>query len=118
MTDRAPGHGPSPDPSTPPPDWPVEQRTDDAGRASPAWVLRLGAVLWPSFLAAIVATGVFFSQIDPDELRIISFPELQISRMAGYTIGFFMFWGLAAFSSALTLLLLTRPRQSGSREPQ
>jgi hypothetical protein len=67
---------------------------------------RLGAILWPSFFAAGVATTVCFALIDPLELRDLTFPELEISRQAGYTIGFFMFWASTASSSLFTWLLL------------
>ena len=37
---------------------------------------RFGAVLWLSFLMATAATGVFFSILDPDDLRYcVTFPE-------------------------------------------
>ena len=35
---------------------------------------------------------VFFAFVDPLQLRDITFPEADISREAGYTIAFFMFW--------------------------
>jgi len=60
------------------------------------------AVLWPSFLTAVVATGVFFSAFDPDEL----FPfgaDLEISRLGIYTIGFLLFWLITVVSGAGTL---------------
>jgi len=61
-------------------------------------------VLWPAFLMAIVAEGIFFSMIDPHELRIVA-EQLQDSRGAAYTIGFFVFWALFACSSGITYLL-------------
>lgn len=67
---------------------------------------RLGAVLWPSFFAAGVATMVCFAFIDPLALRDITFPELSISRELGYTLGFFLFWMATAASSLFTSLLL------------
>lgn len=67
---------------------------------------RLGAILWPSFFAAGVATMVFFAFVDPLLLRDLTFPELEISRGVGYTIGFFMFWACTAGSSAFTWILL------------
>ncbi|RFF27137.1 MULTISPECIES: hypothetical protein [unclassified Wenzhouxiangella] len=67
---------------------------------------RLGAILWPSFFAAGVATMVFFTIVDPLMLRDMTFPELEMSRMAGYTIGFFLFWSATAASSLFTWLLL------------
>jgi len=60
------------------------------------------AVLWPSFLTAIVATGVFFSAFDPDDL----FPfgaNLEISRLGVYTIGFLLFWLVSTISGIGTL---------------
>ena len=71
----------------------------------------LGAVLWPSFLTAGVATVVFFANIDPLTLRAQTLPDWEISREGGYTIGFLMFWAVCAASSALTLFLF------GSEEP-
>jgi hypothetical protein len=60
------------------------------------------AVLWPSFLVAIVATGLFFSAFDPADL----FPfgeDTGISRLGVYTIGFFSFWLITAVSGIGTL---------------
>jgi hypothetical protein len=79
---------------------------------------RIGAVLWPSFFAAGVATMVFFAFIDPLALRDISFVELDISREAGYTIGFFVFWLCTAASSLFTWLLLQPASHFNPRKPQ
>jgi hypothetical protein len=68
---------------------------------------RLGAVAWPSFFAASVATMVFFAIVDPAELAEITWPHVDISRQLGYTIGFFMFWACTLASSAFTALLLS-----------
>jgi len=63
-------------------------------------------ILWLSFVMAGIATGVFFSAIDPDALRsCVTFPE--VSRMGAYTIGFLLFWLLAAVSSLLTSYFLS-----------
>lgn len=61
-------------------------------------------VLWPAFLMAVVAEGVFFSLIDPRELGIVG-TRLADSREAAYTIGFFVFWLLFACSSGITYAL-------------
>lgn len=73
----------------------------------------LGAVLWPSFLTAGVATMVFFANIDPLTLRAQTAPEWEITREGGYTIGFLMFWTVCIASSALTLLLFRPPGSDG-----
>ena len=64
-----------------------------------------GAILWPSFIAAGVASMVFFAFVDPLRLQAISFPGTAISRELGYTAGFFMFWAVTALSSAVTWYL-------------
>jgi len=67
---------------------------------------RVGAILWPSFFAAGVATMVFFAFVDPLALRDISLPALALTREAGYTIAFFLFWAATAGSSLFTWILL------------
>lgn len=69
---------------------------------------RVGAIAWPSFFTAGVATMVFFAFVDPLQLRDMTWPDLEISRELGYTIGFFMFW-LAMASSSLFTWILLRP---------
>jgi len=67
---------------------------------------RLGAVLWPSFFAAGVATMMFFAMVDPLELAAATWPRWELSREAGYTLGFFLFWACTASACAFTALLL------------
>lgn len=80
----------------------------DAGAAASNAARRRGRfmmqVLWPAFLMAIVAEGMVFSLIDPQELTIVGV-YLADSREAAYTIGFFVFWLLFACSSGITYLL-------------
>lgn len=65
-----------------------------------------GVVLWPSFVAAGLASMVFFAFVDPLQLGRISFPGHTLSRELGYTVGFFMFWAVTAAASAVTCYLL------------
>lgn len=58
-------------------------------------------ILWPSFLMAGAASGLFFSLVDPAELSVFG-QSIQLGRLAAYTLGFFAFWSLGAASSALT----------------
>ena len=67
----------------------------------------IGAVAWPSFFAAAVASMVFFAVVDPGELAELTWPHLIISRKLGYSIGFFMFWACTFGSSAFSVLLLS-----------
>ncbi len=75
---------------------------------------RIGAILWPSFFAACVATMVFFAFVDPLVLRDETFPYLYMTRAMGYSIGFFMFW-LATASSSLFTWILLRPASRFNR---
>lgn len=63
------------------------------------------AILWLSFIMAGIATGAFFSAIDPDILgACVSFPE--ISRMGAYSVGFLLFWLLTASTCVLANMVL------------
>ncbi len=81
-------------------------------------------ILWPSFVVAGIAEGIFFTLFDPTDLTLFDAP-IQASRTAVYSIGFFAFWALAAASSALTCFFqrtstdINRPglRSAPPREP-
>ena len=60
------------------------------------------AVLWPSFITAIIASGIFFSAFDPRDLIPYNL-DIDISPLGAYTIGFLLFWLLAVLSSVGTL---------------
>ena len=60
------------------------------------------SVLWPSFIIAIVASGVFFSAFNPRDLIPYNL-DIEISPVAAYSIGFFLFWLLAILSSLGTM---------------
>jgi hypothetical protein len=60
------------------------------------------SVLWPSFITAIVACGIFFSAFNPRDLIPFDL-DVEFSPLAAYSIGFFIFWLLAFLSSLGTL---------------
>jgi hypothetical protein len=60
------------------------------------------SVLWPSFIMAILASGVFFSAFNPRDLVPFNL-DIDISPLAAYSTGFFLFWLLALLSSFGTL---------------
>lgn len=60
------------------------------------------SVLWPSFIVAIIASGAFFSAFNPSDLVPFNL-DIDISPIAAYSIGFFLFWLLAFLSSFGTL---------------
>ena len=65
---------------------------------------RLVRMLWPAFVVAAVAEGIFFTVFDPFDLHFFGAP-LALSRMAIYTLGFFCFWGLGTAASMLSQFL-------------
>ncbi len=78
-------------------------------------MLKVLLVLWPSFVVAGIAEGVFFTIIDPQELYLFGQP-VHFSKLATYSIGFLGFWVVCAASSLMTWFLqlgpgdLNRPR--------
>ena len=68
------------------------------------WKLHLMWVLWPAFLAAGVLEMLVFAVIDPEDMRWMG-QSLAWPRQAVYSLGFFVFWGLIAVASSLSLLL-------------
>ena len=69
---------------------------------------RLMWVIWPAFLVAGAAEGIFFTVFDPFDLHFFG-ATLDVSRVVIYTMGFFGFWGLGIASSALTVFLERSP---------
>lgn len=67
-------------------------------------------ILWPSFIVAGIAEGLFFTVFDPLDLYVFGSP-LELSRMAIYSTGFFVFWAVCAASSALTCFLQRSPSE-------
>jgi hypothetical protein len=80
-------------------------------------VQRIATVLWLSFLMAGIATGCFFSVIDPLELQYcVDFPE--VSRTAAYSIGFLLFWLLTSTSSLLAAFFIYPTKEIKSSDSQ
>lgn len=92
------------------PDDELEQAAADEPGAPPAWSqLRqdVAVTLWPSFLAASVATMFFFAFVDPSMFGAgAEPPDWLRNPRAGYAVGFFFLWSMTTLSSALTLYLV------------
>ncbi|MDJ0927852.1 MAG: hypothetical protein QNJ73_09400 [Gammaproteobacteria bacterium] len=71
----------------------------------------IAAVMWPSFLAAALATMLFFAFVDPGRMEDAMSQPLEFSRMTGYGLGFFFFWLIAVVSSAVSVFLLRTSRR-------
>ncbi|MEY3713288.1 MAG: hypothetical protein RL321_908 [Pseudomonadota bacterium] len=73
-------------------------------------------VAWCSFLAASVATLVFFAFVDPAPIVAVLQPTGALqSRTALYSLGFFFFWIVSAVSAGLTASLLCTPPSSAPK---
>lgn len=68
-------------------------------------VLRALIVAWSSFAVAAVATMLFFAAFDPVQLAEAATFPIELSRFAGYTLGFFSLWALTAAASTICLFL-------------
>jgi uncharacterized membrane protein len=80
---------------------------------------RIASVGWPSFLAAIVGSIIFFAHVDPVLLGDAMTPVMAFSPLAGYGIVFFLFWFVALLSSAMTMFLRrTRRRRPGFEDQE
>jgi len=67
-------------------------------------VKRLIPILWPSFIVGGIGEVIFFTVFDPQELYLFG-EASSLDRLTVYSIGFFLCWGFAAASSALTCFL-------------
>ena len=65
---------------------------------------RIMSVLWPAFLVACLLEALVFSLVDPRDLHWFGQP-LVMSAESIYSLAFFIFWGVCAFASGLTVLL-------------
>ncbi|HUG59026.1 MAG TPA: hypothetical protein VL002_12390 [Candidimonas sp.] len=65
-------------------------------------------VLWPSFLIGAATSATVFALVDPLDIEFLGY--IQASRQVVYALGFFLFWLMAALSSALTMHMAPRAR--------
>ncbi|MCU0925121.1 MAG: hypothetical protein MUF44_03480 [Hydrogenophaga sp.] len=78
------------------------------------WTQRLMWIAWPAFLVAAVLEMVVFAFVNPSDLAWFGTP-VGYSNEAVYTLAFFLFWGAAMASSALTTLLSLSPFEVNRR---
>jgi len=65
-------------------------------------------ILWPSFLIAGATSATVFALVDPLDIEFLGY--IQADRQVVYAAGFFLFWLMAALSSALTIHMAPRGR--------
>ena len=71
----------------------------------------IAIVIWPSFLAACLGTLLFFAAVDATVLPHTFVLDLNLSQQAIYSLGFFLFWMVAAVGSALSTWLIRTERR-------
>jgi hypothetical protein len=75
------------------------------------------AVGWGSFLAASIATMLFFAFVDPADYAWPGGEPPESMRMTGYALGFFFFWLTAALGGVIVAYLIrTATRRDADRE--
>jgi len=75
------------------------------------------SILWPAFLLACALEILVFALVDPSDLHWGG-EALRMARLGVYTVAFFIFWGMAAASSAFTALLAKPTSRELSEHPQ
>lgn len=65
-------------------------------------------IAWPAFLVTVLLEGLVFAVIDPMDLHYVA-EGFEMSRQGFYTLAFFVFWGIIALSSALSVFLMSPP---------
>jgi hypothetical protein len=84
---------------------------------SPAFRRQALQVLWPSFLMAGVLEMLLFAVVDPSALQWFGGEAFDWPRQAVYTATFFIFWGVMAVASALTVLLMRAEGEVNRQDP-
>ena len=72
---------------------------------------RLMCIAWPAFLVTVLLEGLVFAVIDPMDLHFVA-EGFELSRQGFYTLAFFVFWGVIALASALSIFLMNPPKKS------
>lgn len=71
-------------------------------------LIAFGISIWVSFLSAGLATMLFFATFDPAVIAQIATYPITISRTAGYSLGFLLFWLLLVINSVVIIWLANR----------
>jgi len=80
-------------------------------------IQRLMCIAWPAFLVTVLLEGLVFAVIDPMDIHYVA-EGFELSRQGFYTLAFFVFWGVIAIASALSIFLLNPPKSSDRLNPQ
>ncbi|MGH1543320.1 MAG: hypothetical protein ACRBHB_23150 [Arenicella sp.] len=70
----------------------------------------IGIVIWVSFVGASIATMLFFATFDPELLASFATYPIELSRTAGYSLGFLLFWLLLASNGLIIAWMTLNPK--------
>ena len=76
--------------------------------------VKIANSLWVSFVAACIATMVFFAMFDPETLGHVTTWPISLTRLEGYTVGFLLFWLLTASTALMTVLSLPKTKKDAA----
>lgn len=68
-----------------------------------------GVIAWVTFLFAGIGSILFFATFDPVEIANLATYPTELSPLAGYTIGFFLFWAFGFCCTTVSCILLALP---------
>lgn len=74
-------------------------------------IQRVIAIVWPSFITAGIATILITTAFDP----AVIFIDYDVTRLAGYSMTFFVFWVFGVFTAIATCFFL-RPCAAFSKQ--
>lgn len=70
-------------------------------------LISIAVAAWMSFLSAAAATILFFASFDPEIIAQLATFPFEISRTAGYSLGFLLFWLLLMINSLFVVFMLS-----------
>ncbi|MCW8964887.1 MAG: hypothetical protein OQL16_13910 [Gammaproteobacteria bacterium] len=79
----------------------AEDDNDSESKYDIPLIQRISSILWPSFITAGIANSFFFTFFEPQAL-LYAAGYSEMSNIAVYSIGFFMFWLLTSSSCVMT----------------
>ena len=68
------------------------------------WARRWMWIAWPAFMAAGMVEVLVFAVFDPQDMLWLG-QGIELSRMAIYTLSFFVFWAVFLLAGFVTVLL-------------
>lgn len=78
------------------------------------WTRRWMWIAWPAFLAAGMVETLVFAVFDPQDMMWLG-QQIELSRMAIYTLSFFALWAVFLMAGFLTIVLSMSSAETNAR---